>query len=491
MSKGKQRLERNKNAVNEFLKERKITFAEPISMEHALEFLEYLEEEGVADDLASVKYNKKREPISNYEAFPLIYMANILAEAGATRRSQKILKNEAMMKVVGFSEEQIKEGITKRGSKNQHGEGFERQSGVMASTTLIDNLACFDYQGLEDCFNSYIRRTSHAGRVKLGGIFLLDSTIIETESHYPGAQPTKRKDDEGNDTAETIWGFKIFILTSAETLVPVAIHITTANEADSPMLLKMVKKGVENLGEGKIEIVIADRGFIDGKQLYQLKYDMGIDFIIPVRKNMDIWKCMTGLRKDNKNNIEEWEYGKKGLSGGYLSKGSVSYSQYSDMEAGNKKYENGTPVNAVVVTRWAGCEIEVGKEKVIITSLDVNSAIEVIELYGKRTLIENRNFRELKQAASLSNLPQYKNRNAKKTAYRHMLLCVFTLSVFNILVEVVFTGTPDSNKKLPKNLREFRFAKECEKAKMFVLVQNYYYIYEMDEFLQLCGFSFI
>ena len=71
--------------------------------------------------------------------------------------------------------------------------------------------------------------------------------------------------------------------------------------------------GISNFGEGRIKTVLADRGFIDGLQMYQMKYDKGIDFVIPAKKNMEIWKCVTGLRTDNANNIEEWAYGKKGV----------------------------------------------------------------------------------------------------------------------------------------------------------------------------------
>jgi hypothetical protein len=361
----------------------------------------------------------------------------------------------------------------------------------MASTTVIDNLACFGYQGLAACFNAYIGRVSARGEIGFGEIFILDSTIVETEEGYPGAMKVKKRDSEGEETCEVVWGFKVFILTSAKTLTPVAVHITTANDADSPMLVEMVKRGVENLGEGKIKVVLADRGFIDGQQMYHLKYKMGIDFVIPAKKSMEIWKCMTGLRDCNKDNIEEWKYGKKGLSGGYLSKGSVSYAQYADEPAGNKKDKNGAPINAVVVTRWADKEISPGKEKVILTSKDTNSAIKIIGLYGQRSLIENRNFRELKQAAALNNLPQYKNKNAEKTAWIHMLLCVFTLAVFTVLVEKVYAAPEEATVKIPKNIREFRFVMGCEKAKVFVLVKNYYHIYDMKEFLGFAGFTVV
>jgi hypothetical protein len=491
MSSEKKRLECNKEMVDQDLSERKISYAEAVVNDNGLDFLEYMMSEGIAEDFAGVPFAKKRESVSNYEIFPMIYMMNIISGEWAVRRTQKILKDEAVLKVMGFTDEEIKNGLTQRGKKNQYGEGYERKSGIMASTTVIDNLARFEYEGLERSFNSYISRVSGKGVVDFGEIYILDSTTVETSRYYPGAKPVRKRNEEGEETGEVVWGFKVFALSSARTLTPVAIHVTTANDADSPMLLEMVKRGVANLGEGKIKIVLADRGFIDGQKMYQMKYDMGIDFVIPAKKNMEIWKCMTGLRGVSKNDIEEWKYGRKGMSGGYLSKGSVSYAQYAAEPAGDHKDRNGAPINAVVVTRWRDMEIAPGKEKVILTSLDTDSATKVIGLYGQRSLIENRNFRELKQAAALSSLPQQTNKNAEKTARIHMLLCVFMLSVFNILVETAYASPAYADEHIPKNIREFRFMKECEKAKMFVLVKHYYYIYDMEEFLMYAGFTFV
>ena len=484
----KQRLEQNKPKVDQYLEEKLYTFAEMVDMGGGLEFLEDLISEGIADSFADAEYIKGREFIANYEVFPMIYMMNILSGEWSVRRTQTILKDEAMLRIMGFNEGEIVNGLTGRGKKNQYGGGFERKSGIMASTTVIDNLACFSFTGLVDCFNGYIKRVASAAEIDFGDVYIVDSTIVETDEGYPGAKPVRR-DGEDGEPGETIWGFKVFLLSSAKTRTPIALYITTANEADSPMLEKLVRQGVSNLGKGKIKTVLADRGFIDGQQLYRLKYDMGIDFIIPAKKNMDIWACMTGLRKANEDNVEEWEYGKKGLSGGYLTTGSVAYSQYAPEPVGSKKDESGMPINAVVVTRWAGKEITPGKEKVILTSKEANSAIEVIQEYGQRTLIENCNFRELKQAAALNSLPQYKNRNAEKTAYIHMLLCVFTLAVFTVLVERVFSEAGHKNENIPKNIREFRFVKRCEKGKIFILVKHYYYIYEMDEFMSRAGFG--
>ena len=490
MSRKKSKLENNKAVVDQYVAQQKLSYAETVEMEGGTEFLEYLIKAGIADDFAGAEYNKRRMFIPQIEVFPMIYMMNILSGEWSVRRTRTILTNEAQLKIMGFADEQLANGLTGRGKKNQYGEGYDRQPGIMAPTSVIDNLACFSFKGMEECFNSYIRRIAAEGDVDLGEIYILDSTIVETERGYPGAGMTRRKAEDG-EPDEKIWGFKVFVLMSAKTKIPVAVHITSANEADSPMLLTMAEKGINNLGPGRIKVMLADRGFIDGSQMYRLKFSMGIDFVIPAKKNMDIWQCMVGLRNSSDAVVEEWQYGKKGLSGGYLTKGSVSYTQYAAEPAGNGKNQSGAPINGVVVTRWANQEIAPGKEKVMLTSLDTGSAIKIIKLYGQRSLIENSNFRELKQAAALQKLPQYKARTTEKTAKIHMLLCVFTLSVFTALVEMHYSNPEKANEKLSKNIREFRFMKSCEKGRVFVLVHHYYYIYDMMEFLEIAGFTIV
>jgi len=492
MSKDKKRLENNKEIVDSYIEQKKVSYAETIEANDGIVFLQYMIDEGLADDLGASQFTGKRVSVANVEVFPMIYMLNILSGEWSNRRTKIILENEAMMKIMGFGDETIKNGLTQRGKSNQYGEGYERSSGVMASTTIIDNLARFDHNGLVECFNKYIKRTSEGGIVDFGEVYILDSTIVETSPHYPGAEMTRRKKEDDSEETEIIWGFKVFILTSAMTKTPIAVHITPANVADSTMLTEMVQKGIDNLPEGKIKILLIDRGFIDGAQLYNLKYKMNIDFVIPAKKTMEIYKCMVGLREMNRDNIEEWRYGKKGMSGGYICKGSVSYTQYAEEPtAGFQKETNGAPINAVVVTRWRDTEISKGKEKVLLTSLETDSATKIIGLYGQRSLIENCNFRELKQAAALNQLPQKKNSNVKKTAYNHMLLCVLTLAIFTVLIQTVYSDAELAKKKIAKNIREFQFMQRCEKGKIFVLIYSYFYIYDIDEFMLLAGFTFV
>lgn len=56
-----------------------------------------------------------------------------------------------------------------------------------------------------------------------------------------------------------------------------------------PFYDQLVARFVASVGQGVIQWLILDRGFIDGERLSRCKRDWGIDVLIPMKKNMDIW----------------------------------------------------------------------------------------------------------------------------------------------------------------------------------------------------------
>jgi hypothetical protein len=54
-------------------------------------------------------------------------------------------------------------------------------------------------------------------------------------------------------------------------------------------LFELVEKFVAKAGRGVIKWLILDRGFIDGERISRCQEQWGIDVIIPLKKNMDLW----------------------------------------------------------------------------------------------------------------------------------------------------------------------------------------------------------
>jgi hypothetical protein len=75
----------------------------------------------------------------------------------------------------------------------------------------------------------------------------------------------------------------------------VALKVLPGKAHESPVLYELVKQFVETVGKGVMKRLILDRGFLDGKSISTCKKNYGIDVLIPIRRNMDIYKDAMAL----------------------------------------------------------------------------------------------------------------------------------------------------------------------------------------------------
>lgn len=305
---------------------------------------------------------------------------------------------------------------------------------------------------------------------------------------------TKRKEEDSKgESSKVIYGFKLFILYEVKSRIIVAMDIVPANESDSNYFLPMVKKGISNIGKERIKLVIADRGFLDGSQMWELKNKLGIDFIIPVKSNMIVREDAIKLRnKYEKNNINtgEWKYGKYTCKG-YGVEGLLSYFDYNPTGIKNNKKTNGSPINAVVVTTWKGNPVASGEETVLLTSLQVSAPETVAGGYRLRSLIENCGFRELKQASYLKCLPKRTGETAENVAYLHIMLCVFAHTLFYAFLiwrkKRKAKNNGEDNGIVCK--RKWRREESIKERKTILIITEgkYYALFDIGEVLDILG----
>ena len=77
------------------------------------------------------------------------------------------------------------------------------------------------------------------------------------------------------------------------------LALLPGNAHESPVLYQLVEQFVKRMGKGVIKLLILDRGFIDGKNISRCKQDWGLDVLIPMKKNMDIWTDAWSLAKQS------------------------------------------------------------------------------------------------------------------------------------------------------------------------------------------------
>lgn len=358
----------------------------------------------------------------------------------------------------------------------------------MDSFTLLDNIDKCCRLSVMSTFNNSIRPLRGMLR---GGIYALDSTIIATKPDFPGCGKTKRK-KEGRDNNppeyEYIYGFKLFVLYEVKSRIIVAMDIVPANESDNNHFLPVVKKGIRNCGKNRIQMVIADRGFLNGAQMWELKHKLGIDFIIPAKAGMIVREDAIALRKKYKKQpLAEWAYGKDKCKG-YGIDGLKTYFEYNPKGVKNNNKTNGSPLNAVVVTTWRGKSVPEEKQIVFLTSLPAEKdAADIAKKYRLRSLIENCGFRELKQAAYLKQLPRRRGKNVENAAYIHIMLCVFAHTLFYAFLGWRKREAPkQSDGDCMRTWRRQTSIKEGNKI-LIIAEEKYYALFEIDEVLDILG----
>ena len=75
----------------------------------------------------------------------------------------------------------------------------------------------------------------------------------------------------------------------------VAVKVVSGKDHECPVLYDLVGRFVEAVGKGVMKRLILDRAFLDGEAISTCKKDYGIDILIPVRRNMDIYEDAMAL----------------------------------------------------------------------------------------------------------------------------------------------------------------------------------------------------
>ena len=77
----------------------------------------------------------------------------------------------------------------------------------------------------------------------------------------------------------------------------VAARVVSGRRHECPILYELVEEVVRAVHKGFIKILIVDRGLIDGPRMGHLKQKLGIDTIVPLRTNMDLYADAIGLTR--------------------------------------------------------------------------------------------------------------------------------------------------------------------------------------------------
>jgi hypothetical protein len=160
---------------------------------------------------------------------------------------------------------------------------------------LFKNQRAFDKEGLFIGDASYLfvpDNPNYEGSVKL---------LFDENDHPVSQEAYKKMTDERKARCQWRRCYKMVSLLHTNRTMDffffVALKVVPGNAHESPVLYELVRQFVETMGKGVMKRLILDRGFLDGKSISNCKKDYGIDVLIPVRRNMDIYQDAMALFK--------------------------------------------------------------------------------------------------------------------------------------------------------------------------------------------------
>jgi hypothetical protein len=439
-------------------------------------------------DLEAKGFQRVMVPVAR---LVLTYQLKVLLGIGSINLVPlKLFREVALLRLVGYSAAELRAGFCRRG---------QLAAGPMHKNTLADAVERLSAEDLEKILNGTARRLREQGFfADSRGHFALDASDLATTKRYEGAgkkshtEKKVTKDKQVVEVVRWVYGFKVLIAYEVRLRLVVAAKVVPIQEHESRHTLALVRQAQANLGPGVLRVLLIDRGFLDGQDLWALKHELGLDFVIPSKTDMRVTEDARGLcrqaeagdgiacgeragkRKVAKDGKERW-VGQVTVFGVPQLR---SYDQYGDEDhskRANRADFVGNPLNALVVSRWEGKAYPPGEEKVFLTTLPVSQPLAVLDLYDLRSLIENTAFRELKQGWALCHYP--KKTEAAVRAHAFLTLVTFTLAnAFR---------TRLGQDLAQRGIRRQRAEEEC--GKVVIFTGNAFAIFDIEEVFILLG----
>jgi Transposase DDE domain len=460
-------------------------------------FLQAIGVMGLLEEAHGAAIHRQMVPFVQYV---LLYSVKTLFGIESINALPSLLfSDEALMQLVGFNAQQVRDGVCQRGATKRQA---EREPGPICPDTLANNIVKWHLRDLEEVFNGTIRALAKAGVFgpKVTGI--MDGTDLETTERYTGCGQVTRtvrlEDTRGQMHAieVTVYGWKVLLVIEAVTKIPLAVKVGKIQEHETHWTRALVTQARANLaGYARLHKVVFDQGFLDGTDLWWLD-QQGLCFVVPAKANMAVTadaraQAAAGEETTRGRRVHTIRHGQGraarterletevvGITG------LTTYDQYGTPEHGrqrNRRTFQANPLNAVVVRKWEGKDYGPGGKTVFLTNGSVDKPLQPFDDYDERSLIENCCIKETKQQWDLGHPPQ-KNERAVRV---HV---VFTLLMFALATAYRLQCEREDRGGDPVGWQRWRRQLlEQTRDRVIVFAQGYYGIFHLAEYSLLLG----
>ena len=414
-------------------------------------FFNYLQEIKVLPLLEHLDPQKQRRKNIPFIQLVLVFLMKVVGSIKTMDEiSDLLLTDELLMSMCGFNAYQVKNGSCDRGTKLRK-TPIPEIRGSLCVDTVANHIGTITPRRIENLFNRCIQQLAKQGIFPKSIQAACDCTLYETTSKFKGCGSVTykrkvkargyRKIGELKEVKVTLYGWKVWAIYEIKTGIPLAIKIDTIERPDNRHVLAVLEQAKENVKTfSTIVSLVLDRGFLDGKLLYDIDLQ-GLEFVIPLKRNMEAAKDARQLALDYANlppvtrEVEvSHGYGKKR----YTEKVRTTLVGVPDIltcdwfnpegskaNTAKKDYEP-IPLNAVVVKKWDNKVPPLEKQVVFVTNIDVKDPFITFDRYDDRSLMENKLFREVKQNWHFEHPPKKSKEGVYIQAYMTMAMKALT-----------------------------------------------------------------
>ncbi len=312
--------EQNKPLVLEALGNGEFDYVESASEVFETEFFRFIKAKKILNKLAETypTPRKKQEVplwfyvasnlsmrlhgVHSFNAFPMIVRSGGLLNALGPKGARKVIhpdNGDVTIACEGFNQKNhynreapCDQDFLRKLAKDTEADDLMNWFSIDV-VEIFKNQGAFDKEGIFIGDGSYLfvpDNPNYEGSAKL---------LFDESDHPVSEEAYKKMTDERKTGCQWRRCYKMVSLLhtnrTKDFFFLVSVKILPGNAHESPVLYEQVKQFVETVGKGVMKRLILDRGFLDGRNISTCKKDYGIDVLIPVRRNMDIYEDAMAL----------------------------------------------------------------------------------------------------------------------------------------------------------------------------------------------------
>jgi hypothetical protein len=472
-------------------------------------FFHYLREIGVFSLLENLDPQTHKRQSIPFVQFVLVFLMKVIGSIPKMEPVwELLLTDELLMGLCGFNGYQVRNGSCDRGTKLRKGPIPEIR-GAICVDSLANQVVEMAPRRLENFFNHCIEQLAkaHVFPKYIHGV--CDTTLYETTDRFEGCGSVRRSrkvkargyrnSGELKEVTVTLYGWKVWAIYELGTGIPLAIKMDTIEKPDNLHVLSVLEQAKANVAQtSTIRSLVVDRGFLDGKILYEIDQG-GIEFVIPLKANMEATQDARALVLADSSSIESRRevvvthgYGKKKYTEQVVTTlvgvpGLLSCDWFNPKGSSAntaKKDHEPIPLNAVVVKTWDNKSPPVDKQTVLVTNGQVQDPFVAFDRYDERSLIENNLFRDTKQNWHLEDPPKKSRAGVFVQVYMVMAMKALTKAFLMWQEEQARLHALGKETSWQMYRRKLKM---LNRNKLIVFVGSYFGIFLSHEVIMLLG----